>query len=279
MGYHPYMYMRYPGFLNKALTLSYDDGVLADLPLIEILNRGGIKCTFNINSGLFERGTRLSAAQIVEKYLPAGHELAVHGYKHLALSALQPSALLSEILEDRKNIEAMTGAPVTGMAYAYGDYNESVVQLLSDCGISYARTVTSTRAFLLPEKPLLWNPTCHHNDPRLMELAKRFIEDPSVSYRGEPILFYLWGHSYEFDEKHNNNWQVIEEFADYIGGREDVWYVTNGEFISYLEAYRALVFDIDMKTVYNPTATDVYLCIGGKSTVASAGALTRLAEN
>ena len=274
MGQHPYLYLRYPGFLSKALTLSYDDGVVADLRLMEILNANGIKCTFNLNSGLFGLGTRLPEDKIIGHYVASAHEIAVHGYKHLALSALQAPALIAEILEDRKNLEALTGSPVTGMAYAYGDFDDRVVSLLADCGITYSRTVTSTRAFSLPTKPLLWDPTCHHNDPKLMELAKRFAEEKT--YRDEPALFYLWGHSYEFDEKHNNNWEVIEEFAAYIGGREDIFYATNGEIMSYISAYNALVFDVDGKSVYNPTATDVYLHINEKDTVAKAGEVTAL---
>ena len=35
---------------NKAITFSYDDGVTQDRRLIEILNRYGLKATFNINS-------------------------------------------------------------------------------------------------------------------------------------------------------------------------------------------------------------------------------------
>ncbi len=275
MGQHPYLYLRYPGFLSKALTLSYDDGVVADLRLMEILNANGIKCTFNLNSGLFGLGTRLPEDKIIEHYASSAHEIAVHGYKHLALSALQAPALIAEILEDRKNLEALTGAPVTGMAYAYGDFDDRVVSLLADCGITYSRTVTSTRTFSLPTKPLLWDPTCHHNDPRLMELAKRFAEEKT--YRDEPALFYLWGHSYEFDEKHNNNWEVIEEFAAYIGGREDIFYATNGEIMSYISAYNALVFDVDGKSVYNPTATDVYLNLNGKNVIAAAGKITATA--
>ena len=276
MGYHPYLYMRYPGFLNKAVTLSYDDGVVADLRLMEILDRHGIKATFNINSGLFGCGTRLPEETIKEKYVASAHEIAVHGYKHLALSALEAPALIMEILEDRKNLENLTGAPVTGMAYAYGDFDDRVVSLLADCGISYSRTVTSTRGFGLPTEPLKWDPTCHHNEPRLMELAKRFAEDDSLSYRGEPLLFYLWGHAYEFDEKHNNNWEVIEEFAAYIGGREDIWFVTNGELWDYIAAYRALIFTVDGQSVYNPTSKRVYLHMNGKDIIAEPGICTQL---
>ena len=37
---------------NKALTFSFDDGVRQDKRLIEIFDKYGLKCTFNLNSGL-----------------------------------------------------------------------------------------------------------------------------------------------------------------------------------------------------------------------------------
>ena len=278
----PSFYMRYPNFRNKAVTLSYDDGITPDLKLCDVLDRYGLKCTFNINAGYLGQpithceGRRLLSHEI-EEIAARGHEIAAHGYKHKFLSALPSPSLLYEMIRDRRELEAIVKRPVTGLAYAMGDYDERVIEILRRAGFRYARTTLSTRGFRTPIEPLALHPTCHHNDARLMELAKRFIEEPA--YRGEPRLFYLWGHSYEFDEKHDNNWEVIEEFAAYIGGREDVWYVTNGEFLSYIEAYRALVFDVDMKTVYNPTATDVYLCIDGKNAVAYAGKLAVLSEN
>ena len=44
---------------------------------------------------------------------------------------------------------------------------------------------------------------------------------------GEPLLFYLWGHSYEFDD--DDNWDTIEKFLQKAGCRDDVWYATNIE--------------------------------------------------
>ena len=38
---------------NKAVTFSFDDGVLQDKRTIEILNKYGLKATFNLNSGKF----------------------------------------------------------------------------------------------------------------------------------------------------------------------------------------------------------------------------------
>ena len=45
-------YLLFPGFKKRALTLSYDDGVMQDIRFIEILNKYNLKCTFNLNSEL-----------------------------------------------------------------------------------------------------------------------------------------------------------------------------------------------------------------------------------
>ena len=87
-----------------------------------------------------------------------------------------------------------------------------------------------------------------------MELAKKFAEW-SCSGR-EATMFYVWGHSYEFDDW--GNWHIIEEFAEYIGGRDDIWYATNIEIFDYITAYKQLVFSADGWAVYNPTNTALY---------------------
>ena len=45
-----YRFLRFPDFRYKAVTLSYDDGVVFDKKLIQILDEYGLKCTFNLNS-------------------------------------------------------------------------------------------------------------------------------------------------------------------------------------------------------------------------------------
>ena len=89
-----------------------------------------------------------------------------------------------------------------------------------------------------------------------MELAKRFIEEKS-HYYCDNWLFYVWGHSYEFDN--NDNWNVIEEFSELCGGREDIWYATNIEIYNYVTAYDSLEYSLDMKLVRNPSAIDVWI--------------------
>ena len=43
--------IRFPDWKAKAVTFSYDDGVLEDVKLVELFNQYGVKGTFNINSG------------------------------------------------------------------------------------------------------------------------------------------------------------------------------------------------------------------------------------
>ena len=101
--------------------------------------------------------------------------------------------------------------------------------------------------------------TCHNKNPRLMELAKQFIESPEPKYYWlkKPQLFYLFGHSYEFNDE--DNWEIIEKFAEYMGNRDDVWYATNGEIYNYVKAYDSLIWGADGKRVYNPSAYDIFV--------------------
>ena len=263
------LYMRFPGGRGRALTLSYDDGVQQDKQLIEILNRYGLKCTFNISSGLYaEEGTvyeegrvhrRMTQSEAYATYANSGHEIAVHGLTHPWLEKLPLASVVREIIEDRENLEAEYGGTVRGMAYPYGTFNDDVVSVIHNCGICYSRTVHSTERFDMPTDWLRLPATCHHDNPKLMELAKNFLEQPSW---GAPWMFYLWGHSFEFEA--NNNWNVIEEFAEYMSGRDEVWYATNIEIYDYVKAYKQLNFNAKMNYVENPTAYELWFETEGK---------------
>ena len=256
------LFMRFPGGVRKALTLSYDDGVEQDIKLVGILDKHGLKCTFNLNGGCFApedkvypEGTihrRMKKASCVELYKNGPHEVAVHAYTHPFLERLPSAQVVYEIIKDREELEATFGGIVRGMAYPYGAYSDEVVKVLETCGIVYARTTKSTERFDVPTDWLRMPATCHHTHPRLMELAHSFVEDTDK----RPKLFYLWGHTYEFEDR--DNWQVIEEFAEYMGGREDVWYATNIEIYEYVEAFKRLVFSADMRYVKNPTDKDIW---------------------
>ncbi|MBO7345712.1 MAG: polysaccharide deacetylase family protein [Clostridia bacterium] len=269
-------FLLFPNFLDKAVTLSYDDGVRQDIRLIDIMKKNKLKGTFNLNSGLFslvkdENYRRMTKEEVIETYKDSGMEIAVHGYKHFSLAEVDTSVATADVITDRIELEKMFGKVIKGMAYGNGSYSDSVVDVLKKCGINYSRTVVSTESFVIPEDWLRLPATCHHNNPRLMELAKEFLAPRTSTrfYANPPRLFYLWGHSYEFDD--NKNWNVIEEFAELVGNRDDVWYATNGEVYEYVTAFDNLQFSADNTLVYNPSALTIYLNYFGTKIKVDAG--------
>lgn len=270
------IFMRFPGGKAKALTLSYDDGTRYDRTLVDILDRYGLKCTFNVNSGIFGTGgqRRLSAEELMETYSKGGHEIACHGAMHPHLEQLPPVLATADVFNDRLALEKLTGHSVRGMAYPYGSYNEAVVEILRNCGIVYSRTTVSTENFRMPTDWLRLPATCHHTNPRLMDLAKNFVEADNRS--DAPLMFYLWGHSYEFND--SNNWNVIEDFAKFVGGKEEIWYATNIEIYDYVEDYYRLIWMVDGSAVQNPTARDIYLNVDQKDYMIPAGKAVKIGE-
>ena len=94
------IYYTYPGFRNKALTISYDDGLWSDVHLLEICNRYGIRGTFNLNSGCMQEERRIGKDRIAELY--KGHEVATHGVEHLTIARCPMTDVVKEILKKKK---------------------------------------------------------------------------------------------------------------------------------------------------------------------------------
>ena len=261
------LWMRFPNGLLKALTLSYDDGVEQDARLLDIMQKHGLKGAFNLSSGLYApEGTvypegqvhrRMPEKAIVELFKNSGQEVAIHAYYHGDLPSLPSSHAVWQVVRDKEALENTFGRIIRGMAYPYGTYSKEFTHTLRDCGVAYARTVESTHRFDIPNDWLTLPATCHHKDPELMNLARKFAE--GKPYR--PQMFYLWGHSYEFEA--DNNWHVIEEFAEYIGHRDDIWYATNIEIHDYVQAWRGMHISADGRRFYNPSAIPLWFASNG----------------
>ncbi len=266
------LFFRYPGFKTRAITLSFDDGRIEDRKMVEILNRYRIKCTFNLNSGV--PGGKEYKVQFEEfSELYKEHEIACHTYTHPHLNNLDLGGIAYQIIKDRETLEEKTGKIVEGFAYPYGlSETDGMVDCIRNCGIKYGRTTVATHNFELPEDYLRWNPTCWQADSSVFELAKEFFKPDDIEHpwRIKPLLFYLWGHSYEF----KNNWQRLEKICDALGNKENVWYATNIEIIDYISAFQALRRSANGKIVKNPTNVDVYAVVNGKNVILKKGETT-----
>ena len=60
--------------------------------------------------------------------------------------------------------------------------------------------------------------------------------------------------------------RVIEEFTEYMSGKEDsIWYATNIEIYEYIEDYNRLIWAVDGSIVKNPTNRTLWLQVNNKT--------------
>lgn len=226
---------------NKFLTFSYDDGVVQDRRLVALLDKYGLKATFNLNSGWFgkihhfqSKGVEFVHQKVEREEVPTlyrNHEVTAHTLTHLKLPAISDEEILFQVEQDRKNLSDLVGYEVVGMAYPGATKNhdkrtESIIR--THTGIRYCRMVDSTHSFDLPEDLYTLCPTVHHLEANVRELCEQFVELKT----DKPQLLYIWGHSYELDLE--NKWQELEDLFCLLSGRDDIAYGTNAEVLRLL---------------------------------------------
>ena len=229
----------------KYVTFSFDDGVTQDKRLAELLNKYGLKATFNLNSSLLGLkggwefdGKWLSHIKVFPlevKKIYAGHEVAVHTLTHPNLTGEADETVAYQVEEDRKQLSKLVDYDVCGMAYPCGGVNndDRVAEIIKNqTGVKYARTITSSYSFDLPKNLHRLDPTVYICEPeKMFELAEKFIDLKTE----EDKIFYIWGHSYEFDVMDFIQWERFEEFCKFISGKKDIIYATNKEVLKLVE--------------------------------------------
>lgn len=225
----------------KAVTFSYDDGVLQDERLIALFNKYGVKATFNLNSGLLglqgeliREGVRVDHTKVKPEDVARvykGHEVAAHTLTHPLLPSIESEDEIARQVEsDRLELSRLVGYEVVGFAYPGGgvNYDSRVADIIKRrTGVKYARHTVSSHAYSLQDNLYEFAPTVYHHREweRLFELGREFVSLTP----GEPSILYVWGHSYEFDI--HNTWDRFEEFLALISGKDDIFYGTNSEVL------------------------------------------------
>lgn len=225
---------------EKAVTFSFDDGVTQDIRLIELLNKYGLKGTFNLNSERFGGCNTLvrNGKEVPFNQVPAskvkeiyqGHEVAVHTLTHVNLTLCDEEEIVRQVEEDRKNLSKLCGYEVVGMAYPCGGVNndDRVAEIIARrTGVRYARTITSTKNFLLQEgNRFRFNPSTYIIETDFEEVVDRFLAVQTEA----PQLLYVWGHAFEMDAEYIT-WENLERILKKLSGREDIFYGTNREVL------------------------------------------------
>jgi hypothetical protein len=193
--------------------------------------------------------------------------------------------VIYEVLDDRKELERLTDYPVRGMSYPFGNTNDFVIEAITGLGIEYARTVGDTYNFSMPVDMLKWQPTIHlfgktnyipndtANDSR--ELAQFYQLTTDFLKVNSLALFYVWGHSWEY-EGPGNKWAEVEKFFKMVSQNPDIYYTTQIGLTDYMNAFKNLKFSVDKSMVTNLSSIDVFVKINGKAFTVEAGSTKQL---
>ena len=228
----------YPYGKKKAFNVTYDDGVLQDGPFVELLNRYGLKGTFNLNSALMENEfewvhetgcvvKRLSTD--VVKSLYAGHEVASHTLHHPYMHGLSKEGVMWELSQDKRNLEALFGEEIKGFAVPFDHYSDLIEECVKECGFTYGRISEMSDSFRPQSDYYRWKATVFHCEECLEELTWQFVETEE-----ELALFQIVGHSYDLDTE--NMWDRVENIFRIISEQDDVLPMTMIEIVEYLKA-------------------------------------------
>lgn len=217
--------------MNKMKVVQcWDDGLVSDIRLIEILSRYNAKASFNLNMGLYkEKRNTVWNYNGHDVITPAHSELvkifsefdiANHSLTHPNLTALNRHEIEVEVVDNKKRLEDLFQKPVTGFCYPFGDTNPLVRDIIQKSGHLYARTVKNCSQGINIDDPYQLETTSHFLDPDFWEKYKRSKSDG---------VFYFWGHSYELVD--NDMWKSFEKAIAYINDDNDTEWCSISEII------------------------------------------------
>ncbi|HCB12310.1 MAG TPA: hypothetical protein DEP36_01880 [Gammaproteobacteria bacterium] len=178
---------------------SWDDGIVDDIRLTELLRRYGAKAAFNLNPGLHQAQRscswhygdkdvwRLGRDELVDVY--DGFEIANHSLTHPYLPDLSLTDLAREVWDSRHRLQDWFQQPIRGFCYPFGGFNAAVKDEIRAAGHIYARTVTEVEPVFPPVDMLEFGVNCRFADPAFWARYE--------CVKASNGVFFFWGHSYE----------------------------------------------------------------------------------
>ena len=255
----------YPGGKPKAFNITYDDGVTQDIPFVALLNRYGLKGTFNLNSQLMaeeftwrhECGMdvrRLSIDAVRNLY--HGHEIASHTLTHPYMHDLAEEEILRQMGADKENLHAIFGTEVRGFAVPFSYYSETIARCAEKCGFEYARMSECTGNYIPCKDYYFWKTGWYHVIPGVEGYVDNFL-----NAEDELALCQIVGHSYDLDAEHL--WETMERIFQKVSASSAIWACTHLELVRYLKAMEKV--EITAECIANHSDAELWFSVDGES--------------
>jgi peptidoglycan-N-acetylglucosamine deacetylase len=234
------------------VTTSWDDDDRTGLKVAELLGRFRLPGTFYVPTGRLGQGALFTAGDL-HALAVAGFEIGAHTVSHAILTELHRDELAHEIGDCKESLQQIVGADVRMFCYPKGRFNGEVVRAVTRAGYRGARgtqMLTSTPDFDRFAMPTTLQAYPHRRSNYVRNLMR--LRAVNVLLKSIPDLigfqdwlrlgqvsfdrvmrtggiWHLYGHSWEIEKL--GLWDQLSEILEYVGGRNAVEYVTNGQLL------------------------------------------------
>ena len=204
----------------------WDDGVINDIRLTELLRKYNAKATFNLNPGFMLQNERINSGwapmgyagwshhgflsgKVAIREIPyiyEGFQVASHCWKHENADTLAPEEWVKTAIQARKFLEDIVERPCRGFAWPCGITTPETAAELRKAGFAYGRTTRYTDNVTACTDTMCLDSNCHYQD-------SAFYQKYEAAHKTG--AFYFWGHSYEMFE-YEPLWKQLEDKLRYI---------------------------------------------------------------
>jgi len=193
---------------EKVVSLSFDAawGNEDTQQLIDILGEYNAKATFFVVGEWVDK-----FPESVKALSDASHEVMNHSNTHPHMTQLSPDKMKDELTSCNNKIEAITGIKPTLFRAPFGDYNNSVIQTMRECGcytiqwdvdsldwkdLSADEIFKRVTTKVKPGSIVLFHNAAKHTPAALPSILKKLKDD---GYSFIPISELIYKDNYEID--------------------------------------------------------------------------------
>jgi|ERR1043166_1587344 peptidoglycan/xylan/chitin deacetylase (PgdA/CDA1 family) len=120
---------------QNLVALTFDDGYQDNLTVaLPLLEKFQLPMTIFVTAGFLGRDTYLSESELRELSQHPLVTVGAHGLWHRHFNRLTRAGARFELTESRRLLSSITGKPVDLLAWPFGECNEKLEQLSSECG-------------------------------------------------------------------------------------------------------------------------------------------------
>jgi len=127
---------------QRIVSLSFDDGPhpYTTRIVLDLLERLNVRATFFV---LGEQA--MQNPELIERMISAGHELGIHGWKHIPFYELSEQELLSDLLKTKNLLERFSNVKVNLVRPPHGRVGKSIAIKILDAGFQLAGWDTTSK--------------------------------------------------------------------------------------------------------------------------------------